>query len=431
MRIARWLIAFTHAAFFLWLAWPASAALAQTKAIRFRKLVDGTGKVLAKAIVVVEKDRILGVVTDESAIPRNAEVIDLSRYTGIPGLIDSHTHMTYWWDRTPGTQPWTQLAARPAAMTVFLAQENARKTLEVGVTTVRNLHAADYSDTAMGELINRGAMVGPRMFVSGYGLHVSRAAARPGFVSPDPGLADGVPDVIRVVRQQIGAGADWVKLFGSTGSGDDVTGYQTFTFEEMKAAADVAHQLGKRVAIHSYGPKGASDAVRAGADSVEHAVDLDDATLAEMVRRGTFYVPTIDHNRYYVDHREEFGYGPEVVERLNAYIQRNFETVRRAHTAGVRIAMGSDAVFTMFGQNTRGLAWFVKAGMTPEQALATATKNGAALLGMEKNLGAVASGYYADIVAVEGDPLADINTVINGVRWIMRGGAVVVDKTKR
>ena len=198
----------------------------------------------------------------------------------------------------------------------------------------------------------------------------------------------------------------------------------------MKAAVDTAHDLGKKIAIHSYGPAGARDAVRAGADSIEHATDMDDETIAEMARRQTFYVPTIDHNRYYAEYRNQFGYGPEVAERLKDYVARNLETARRAFKAGVRFAMGSDAVFTMFGQNTRELAWFVKAGMTPGQALTAATTNGAALLGIEKSLGAVLPGYYADIVAVEGDPLADIGVVINNVRWVMKGGVVVVDKTK-
>jgi imidazolonepropionase-like amidohydrolase len=197
----------------------------------------------------------------------------------------------------------------------------------------------------------------------------------------------------------------------------------------MKAAVEAAHQMGKRIAIHSYGPAGARDAVRAGTDTLEHATDLDDETIAEMARRKTIYVPTIDHNRYYAEYSQQFGYTAEAVKNLNAFIARNLETARRAHRAGVRFAMGSDAVFTMFGQNTRELGWFVKAGMTPAEALATATTNGAAMLGMEKSLGAIAPGYYADIVAVEGDPLADIGVVINQARWVMKGGVVVVDKT--
>ena len=425
MRIARiWTGLILCVALFPCLHSDASSPL---KAIRFGRLVDGTGKVLLNAIVIVDGDRIKGIAAHNASIPSGAEVIDLSRYTAIPGLIDAHTHMTYYWDESPGTKPWAQLGARVPALTMVLAQENLRKTLEAGVTTVRNLHASDYTDIAMRELIGLGKMTGPRMFVSGYGLHVG---ARPGAPTPSKGQANGVDEVIRAAREQIAAGADWVKVFGSTGSAQDVSGNQTYTFEEMKAAVDTAHSLGKRIAVHSYGPGGARDAVRAGADSVEHATDMDDETIGEMVRRKTIYVPTIDHNRYYAEYRDQFGYGPEVAERLKDYIARNLETARRAFKAGVRFAMGSDAVFTMFGQNTRELDWFVKAGMSPEQALASATTNGAALLGMEKSLGAVLPGYFADLVAVEGDPLTDVNVVINNVRWVMKGGVVVVDKTK-
>jgi imidazolonepropionase-like amidohydrolase len=273
-----------------------------------------------------------------------------------------------------------------------------------------------------------GKMTGPRMFVSGYGLHVG---SRPGAPTPSRGQANGVSEVGRAAREQISAGADWVKMFASTGSAQDVSGKQTYSFEEIKAAVDAAHSLGKRIAVHSYGPDGARDAVRAGADSIEHATDMDDETITEMARRKTFYVPTIDHNRYYAEYRNQFGYGSEVAGRLNEYVKRNLETARRAFKAGVRFAMGSDAVFTMFGQNTRELGWFVRAGMTPKEALVAATENGAALLGMEKDLGGILPGYYADIVAVEGDPLEDINVVINKVRWVMKGGMVVVDKRKR
>ncbi len=207
-----------------------------------------------------------------------------------------------------------------------------------------------------------------------------------------------------------------------------MTGFQTFTYDEMKAAVDVARQAGKRTAIHSYGRDGARAAVRAGAESIEHATDMDDSTIAEMARRGTVYVPTVEHNQYYIDHKDEYGYDKAVTDRLTDYIHRNAETLRKAVKAGVKIAMGSDAVFTGFGENTRELARFVDAGMTPAQAIATATTNGADLLGVDKTLGAVAPGYYADIVAVEGNPLSDIHALIGGVRWVMKGGKVVVDR---
>ena len=394
-------------------------------AIRFGKLWDGTGRMLTDAVVVVQGERIASVGTGGAAVPRDAEVIDLRRFTGIPGLIDVHTHMTYYYDPATKTSPLRQPRSLPA-VSVFLAQENARKTLEAGVTTVRDLGSSDYKDIAMRDLINRGAMPGPRMFVAGYGL----THRNPGTNSASRGAASGPQEVERVIGEQVAAGADWIKMFGSTGGFDNVSGDQTFSSDEMKAAVEAAHKLNKRIAIHSYGPAGARDAVRAGADSLEHGTDLDDETLKEMASRKLFWVPTIDHNRYYAESAELYGFTPAAVKNLNEYIERNLNTAQRAYKAGVRFAMGSDAVFTMFGQNARELAWFVKAGMTPEEALFTATRNGAALLGMEKSLGSIAAGYYADIVAVEGDPSKDIQAVISRVRWVMKGGRVVIDRVK-
>lgn len=394
-------------------------------AVRFAKLWDGE-KVIDRPLVLIANGRITGVQPGDPPPPAGADVVDWSRYYGLPGLIDVHTHMTYIGDR-PGSVRGG--APRMAAVTVFLAQENARKTLETGVTTVRDLGSSEYTDIAMRDLINRGAMPGPRMFVSGYGLTIM-GSFRPGTTppAPGPGTANTPDEVRRAVRTQLAAGADVVKMYGSVGGFENVGTQQTFTFDEMKAACDVAHAMGKKIAIHSYGPEGARDAVRAGADSLEHAVDLDDQTIAEMVRRKTWYVPTIDHNRYYVDSANDYGFRAGSVERLNAYIARNVETARRAWKAGVGFAMGSDAVYTMFGQNTRELAWFVKIGMTPEQALRTATVNAAALLGMPDDLGTVTPGRFADLVAVDGDPLADIQVAIDKIRGVMKNGTVVVKK---
>jgi imidazolonepropionase-like amidohydrolase len=397
------------------------------KAVRFGKLWDAKGKLWTNAIVIIDAGKIRSVTTDASAIPTGAETIDLSKYTGLPGLIDVHTHMTYYTDETPGVPLLKQMANPVPAVQVFLARKGAMRTLEAGVTTVRDLGADQYTDIAMRDLINRGEMVGPRMFVCGYGLYITNTPYKPGLNPPAGGIADGIPEVLRAVRQQIAAGADVIKLYASTGTDDDVTGFETYTFEEIKAAVDMAHQFGKKIAIHSYGPDGARDAVRAGTDSLEHATDMDDTTIREMVKRGTFYVPTIDHNRYYIDNGDKIGYAPGYKERLQAFIPRNLETARKAFKAGVKFAMGSDAIYTMFGENTRELGWFVKAGMTPEQALRTATYNAAELLGKEKELGAVAPGYLADLVAVEGDPLADINIALNNVKWVMKDGAIVVD----
>jgi imidazolonepropionase-like amidohydrolase len=408
----------------LLLVWQPRLMTAATTVLRIGKLVDGTGKTIPNALVVVDSDRIVSVGGSGSPVPADAKVIDLSKYTVIPGLIDVHTHMTFFWDGKPGTTPYRQPRLLPAE-TVFLAQENARRTLDCGVTTVRDLNAADSDDIAMRNLINRGAMVGPRMFVSSYGL-----GTRPGYVAANGYPINGVPEMMKAVREVIAGGADWVKLFASTGGTQDLTGSQVFTYDEMKAAVEVAHLSGKRVAVHTYGPAAAKDAVRAGADTIEHAIAIDDETLAAMAHQGTYYVPTIYHNRFYADNDDRFGFPENSTEKFHTFVSENLETTRRALKAGVRVAMGSDAVYTLFGQNTRELGELVKAGMTPTQALDAATTTGAALLGKEQSLGRIAPGYYADIVAVQGDPLSDVNVIINNVRWVMKAGVVVVDKTQ-
>src|SRR5260221_10324055 len=399
------------------------------KAVRFGKLWDAKGKLWTNAIVIVEGDRIRAVTTDATTIPARAETIDLSKYTGLPGLIDVHTHMTMYTDETPGEPMLKQLTSNPPPVEVFLARKGAMRTLEAGVTTVRDLGADKYMDIAMRDLINRGEMMGPRMLVCGYGLCITNTPYKPGLNPPAGGIADGVPEVLRVVRQEIAAGADVIKLYASTGTDDDTSGFETYSYDEIRAAVDAAHQFGKKIAIHSYGPDGARDAVRAGTDSLEHATDMDDATIAEMAKRGTVYVPTIDHNRYYLDNWQKIGYADGFQAKTRAFIERNLKTARKAHKAGVKFAMGSDAIYTMFGENTRELGWFVKAGMTPEQALRTATTNAAELLGHPTELRAVAPGYFADLVAVEGDPLSNIDVAIHNVRWVMKSGQVLVDKT--
>jgi imidazolonepropionase-like amidohydrolase len=382
--------------------------------LRFGHLWDGT-RLLDDVLVTVEGGRIAGIAAQQKSMPAGA--VDLRQYTAIPGLIDLHTHVTYYWDRAAGTRPLGGPRRRPA-VTVFLAQDNARRTLDTGVTTIRDLGASGEMDFAMRDLIAMRAMTGPRIVAAGQGISAGRGGA------PDP-------DAMRkLTEDRIKAGSEWIKVYASRGSFDSVDTTQTITFEEMKAIVDTAHVQGRKVAIHSYGPSGVKDAVRAGADSIEHGIDLDDETIAEMARRGTVWVPTIDHNRYYVDARDDYGFAAEAIPALQEYLAKNLEATRRAVQAGVRLGMGSDAVFTGFGQNTRELTWFVKAGMTPEQALRTATTVAADLLGRGDSLGRIGPGCTADIVAIEGDPLADINAVVHGVRWVMKDGVVVVDRTR-
>ncbi len=426
--------------FLMIVSWAFSPSFAQTstqnvKAIRFGKLIDGTGKVITNAVVIVRGDRIESVGSGSSQIPDGAQVIDMSPYTGMPGIIDAHTHVTYWRDKKWQSDPNVEIEKLLPQELVFLAQENARNCIEIGVTTIRDLAARNYSDIAMRNLINRGAMVGPRMFVAGPALDAGGAVPRYGdvfpWVPPVQGEASGVAEVMRLVRQELGAGADLIKMFGSTGGFNEVETHETFTLEEMQAAVETTHTMGKRIAIHSYGPEGARDAVKAGTDTLEHAIDIDDATLAEMVRKKIIYVPTVYHNIWYVENYKEFGWPESDNQKILAYEHASEETTRRAIKAGVRIAMGSDAVYELFGHNTEELTYLVKSGMTPEQAIAAATVNGAAALGMEKDLGSATPGHYADLVAVQGDPLTDISVVVHNVRWVMKGGEVLVDKTNR
>ena len=393
--------------------WGASAPR-ETTVVHFRQIWDGE-RVIPNASLVISGNRITAV-GPGIAVPAGARQIDLRHLSGIPGLIDLHTHVTYYWDRAPGTTPLKPGRRRTPEETAEVAVANAKLTLESGVTTIRDLGASGGADILMRDRTAAGTIIGPRMFVAGRGI----SAGRGGGPAPEALAAE--------VEGRVKAGSDWIKVYASRGSFDSVDTTQTLTFEQMKAIVDAGHASGRKVAIHSYGASGVKDAVRAGADSIEHGIELDAETLAEMVKRRTVWVPTIDHNQYYVDAKDDYGFSAEAVRGLQDYIGKNLEATRRAFKAGVRLGMGSDAVFTGFGRNTRELEWFVKAGLSPAEALATATTTAADLLGRSGSLGRLTAGHLADVVAVEGDPTKDISAVTTRVRWVMKDGAIVVDK---
>lgn len=380
--------------------------------VRAGRLWDGS-KTLSNATITIENGKIASVSTGRVKAPAGATEIDLSKYTVIPGMIDLHTHMTYYWDPASGMKPLSQ-ARRTPAQTAELSAANALKTLETGVTTARDLGASGGADYMMREAIASGRMAGPRLIVAGGGVSAGRGST--------------AETLAEVARDRVKAGSDWVKVYASRGSFQSVETTQTMTFEQMKAIVDAAHELGHKVAIHSYGASGVKDAVRAGADSVEHGIEVDDETFADMKKRGTVWVPTIDHNQYYVDAHADYGWADDVVPPLQEYIAKNLESTKRAFKAGVKLGMGSDAVYSGFGRNTGELAWFIKAGMTPAQALVTATTIPAALLGMKDSLGRIAKGFSADLVAVDGNPLVKIDALFTGVKLVIKDGKIVVDK---
>jgi imidazolonepropionase-like amidohydrolase len=380
----------------------------QQTALRFASYVDPSGTVTRDPVIIVQGDTIVRVGTGNAAVPAGARVIDLRPLVAIPGMIDAHTHVTFWKDRANPSRP----APRGRDSLFKLLGENLKSTLNTGVTTIRDLGASGGVDIAIRDSVNKGVMIGPRMFVAGQGL-----SKRP---------TTDTTAIKAMIKAQVDAGADWIKMYGSTGTYANVTGRQTFTNEEMKVAARVAHEHKKPIAIHSNGDSGGVAAMRAGANSVEHPAGLSDASLAEWAKTKTIYVPTIDHNRFYAENATLLGYTPQQVAGLDSFRVLNTESARRAAKAGVKMAMGSDAVYWMFGENTNELFRMVEAGLTPVQALATATINGAELLGMPTKLGRVAPGFYADIVGVSGDPTRDIDVVVNRVRWVMKGGVVVI-----
>ena len=401
-------------------------ATAETTLLQFSQLIDGNGVELDANEVVVSAGEIVAVGKNLSGNYPVAQIIDLKGLIGLPGLIDVHTHITYALPEQPKGDAWSELWSTPVSEVLVASIGLAMKTLQTGVTTLRDLNAENDLSFHLRALIEEGIIEGPRIYTAGEGI-----CREWRFPDVQDGQRPEPEQVAKFAAQQIAAGADWIKFFATTGSDSDLTSTQLFFYEDMKAVVELANHQGKRVAVHSLGPEAVPDAIRAGVHSIEHAVGMSDELLSTWAASSTFYVPTIDHNRYYAEHRSEFGYGDEVVQGFGDFIVRNVDSLRRAHKAGVRIAMGSDAVLTGGGEKAHELVWFGKAGMSNAETLNAAISNGAELLGMEKKLGRLAPGFYADIIAVEANPLEDISAVIDGVVWVMKDGRVVAGSYER
>jgi len=376
------------------------------------------GRLVRDPVVVVEGDRIRAA-GPGLAIPAGAEVIDLRPATLLPGLIDAHTHVT--------TTYRFLLQGGPMHDAVT-AHVHARKTLEAGFTSVRDLWSKDFIDVALREAIDRGEVVGPRMqcatlAVGSTGGHNEDVEG----LSPTitigghAGIADGVDGVRRLVRFELKHGADVIKIMATEGGGEgnDLANETEYTLDEMKAIVEEAHRQGKKVAAHAHGADGIKTALRAGVDSVEHGTFLDEEGVRLLLERNAWLVPTgAIHDMPHDGPRK-----PSELERAALYSRASKDGFRRAVAAGVRIAMGSDSSVLPHGENAKELVWMARNGMTPLQALRAATVGGAELLGWSDRVGSIVAGKLADLVAVDGDPLSDV-TAVERVRFVMKGGVV-------
>ncbi len=387
---------------------------------RFAKVIDGTGNVLDARDIAVNGGRIkaVGNNLDKSV---SGQVVMMEGLTALPGLIDAHTHITYGLSHYPDGNAWEALGKIERADRYEAAKVNALKTLQTGVTSVRDLNADGRLDFDLKAAINAGEVPGPRIYTSGPGIHPFN----------DP-LPDGTETataefLAEAAAKRVAMGADWIKIFGTTGSASDLTSRAYYSAEAIAAAADAAIKAGKRITVHTYGPEAVDAAIAAGVTSIDHPVGMSAAQIKAMASAGIIYVPTIDHNRYYAQHGSEYSYGADIQAGLRVFVGRNIETTRLAHATGVMIAMGSDAVLSGFGENTCELKAFVAAGMSTAEAIQTATVNGAKLLGEDANLGRLQPGFEADFVALSGDPLSDINAITDGVTVVMKAGSLVVD----
>ena len=395
--------------------------------IKAGRLVDViSGKMLADQLIVIADDRIREVGPASAVkVPAGAGVIDLSDSTVLPGLVDTHTHLT-----ADPTQPPYHGFGNSLPRIALKGAANARATLLAGVTTVRDVGATGFTDVALRDAINDGDVPGPRMFVSGPALgitggHCDENLLAPEFKYESDGVFNGVEGVRLGVRRNVKYGADHIKYCGTGGvfSKGDTPGGQQYTVEEVAALIDEAHMHGRRVAVHAHGASGIKVAIRAGVDTVEHASLIDDEGLAHAKKNGTFLSMDIYNTDYTQSEGPKRGELEEFLRKDREIGETQRENFRKAVKAGIKLTMGTDAGVYPHGDNPKQLAVMVKYGMTPMQALQAATIVGADAIGRKDEFGAIAPGLSADIIAVKGDPLADIHEMEH-VRFVMRAGVV-------
>ena len=395
-------------------------------------LVDGVAEAPRREVtVVVEGERIADVLPGFVAPGTGDTVVDRRTATVLPGLIDLHTHLCF--EVTP--QSYTEGFFMNPADYALRATVFARRTLEAGFTTVRDLGDVANVSISLRNAINRGLVIGPRIFTAGKAIATTGGHADPtnGFSEQyqgDPGPRDGVvngPDAARqAVRQRYKDGSDLIKITATGGVLSLAANARNpqFTEEEIRAVVETAHDYGFTVAVHAHGPEGMKRAIRAGVDSIEHGTYMDEEAMRLMRERGTYYIPTITAGRHVAEKAKEEGYYPAIVRPKAAAVGPVIQdTFARAYRAGVKIAFGTDTGVSPHGQNAQEFLYMVEAGMPPMTALKCATAEAARVLRQEKDLGTVEKGKFADLVAVPGDPLADIG-LMRRVDFVMKAGSV-------
>lgn len=424
MRCRRWVGILVVCVLLAAWCWP-QAAGPKTVVIHAGRLLDvKTGRMFIQQAIVIEGDKIVSVHTYD--LTPNAEpFIDLTHAVVLPGLIDAHTHITF--NPNFGYSRLGISVPREA----LIGAHNAKTTLEAGFTTMRNVGASGYADVALRDAINAGDVPGPRMLVSGPALSITGGHCDNNLLPFDyhatnSGVADGVEAVQHKTREIIKYGADLIKVCATGGvlSKGDNPQHSQYTLEEMKAIVADAHRLGRKVAAHAHGAQGILWASMAGADSIEHASYVDDAAIAEMKKNGTYLVPTLYLMDWFFDNAERIGTPPDLIAKGREVMPAARKNVARAFAAGVKIGFGTDAAVYPHGMNAHEFAVYVKMGMTPLQAIQTATINDADLLGWSDKVGTIEPGKFADIIAVDGDPLTDVTT-LERVKFVMKGGEVV------
>jgi len=386
---------------------------------------DGTSDRLRGPTRILVEDGLIQAMGPDIGAPPGATLIDLEGMTVLPGFIDCHTHLSYLWRDTTAAPDFLPDYIGSPTLVAFEAARNARLTLDAGFTTVREMGCLDGTDRALAEAVRRGLIVGPRIITAG-ALYPPSGGGRTDIHWPTDGTVRDAASITARTRDYIGDGCDWIKIYATGGTYDDTTGAPLFTSAEIAGAVAVAHPRGRWVAAHAMGLEGARRAIAAGVRSIEHGSRLDDDAAKEMAKRHIFLVPTLFHLEWYSTHGSRLGYGPGYAERLAALTRIQMTSLARARKAGVDIACGSDAVYTMHGQNGRELVWLTRAGLTPLEAIRAATGTAARLLGLEGEIGRLAPGMKADIIAIPGDPTEDIERVTR-VGFVMAAGVVIRD----